>query len=138
MTKAILDCSVVAGWFFDDEASPASQQLLLTVRREGAVVPVHWPLEVANMLIHAERGGRIRISTVDDRLALMRQLPIAIEPALAETVWGRTLMIARQDRLTSYDAAYLELALRLGLPLATKDKALARAAARHGVTHISV
>ena len=134
----VLDCSAAGCWCFDDEASRRSDELLVQLKADGAAVPAHWPLEIANILLSAERCGRIRLSTVEERLALLRELPIKVELITIDNTWRQTLGLARANKLTSYDAAYLELALRLRLPLATKDKQLAAASARNKVEIIAV
>lgn len=134
----VLDCSAACCWCFDDEASRGSAELLLALKVYGAVVPIHWPLEVANTLLNAERRGRIQVSTVEERLDLLRELPINVEATTTESAWRQTLTLARANRLTSYDAAYLELAIRLRLPLATKDRQLVAAATRNRVEILAV
>lgn len=133
MSGFVLDCSIAASWCFEDEADPAVDTLLDDLKVQGAAVPSLWPLEVTNVLLQAERRGRITMATVDGRLAAFAALPITVDT----TSWLRTsaaiLALARLHGLTTYDAAYLELATRQRLPLATKDKALRRAAAAVGV-----
>ena len=102
--------------------------LLDRVEAGGAVAPQLWPLEASNALLVAERRRRI---SADDRAGLLRflaDLPIAIDPQTAAQAWAGTTALAQRHDLTAYDAAYLELAIRLDLPLATRDRALARAA----------
>jgi predicted nucleic acid-binding protein len=129
----VLDASIAVAWCFEDEADPEVDALLDGRKARGAVVPALWPLEVANVLVQAERRGRITMTTVDGRLAAFEALPITVDT----TSWRRTgaaaLALARLHGLTTYDAAYLELAIRQRLPLATKDKALRRTAAAVGV-----
>jgi predicted nucleic acid-binding protein len=108
----VLDCSVAVSWCFEDEAAGAKDALLELARDEGAVVPSLWYLELGNVLLRADRRGRLS--------------------ALRET-----LALARAEQLTSHDAAYLEVAMRRGLPLATKDRGLCAAAERIGVRPIS-
>ncbi len=133
MSAFVLDASIAVAWCFEDEAAPEVDALLDGLKARGAVVPALWPLEVANVLVQAERRRRITMATVDGRLAAFAALPITVDT----TSWLRTsaaiLALARLHGLTTYDAAYLELATRQRLPLATKDKALRRAAAAVGV-----
>jgi len=129
----VIDASVVLSWCFQDEATAATDALVLRVRGEGAIVPAHWSLEVLNALLIAERRGRIARSEATAHVRTIGDLGVEIDE---ETVrrWSRdTLALARAERLSVYDAAYLELALRRGLSLATLDKALAKAARRSGV-----
>ena len=132
----VLDCSVTVAWCIDDEAAPETDALLDRVRDEGAVVPMLWHLELANVLLQAERRGRLSVRDVAARLALLDALPIATDDEAPGRVRDGVLGLARADRLTAYDAAYLELALRTGADLATKDAALAKAARRAGVTTV--
>ena len=120
----VLDCSVAVAWCIDDEAAPETDALLDRVRDEGAVVPMLWHLELANVLLQAERRGRLSVRDVVARLALLDALPIATDDEAPGRVRDGVLALARADRLTAYDAAYLELALRTGADLATKDAAL--------------
>jgi len=133
MSALVVDASVALAWCFEDEASPATDAMLDQVKDEGAIVPSLWHLELGNVLLSAERRGRTIQGGVVARLALMAQLPITIDAETAGRAWREILALARAERLTAYDAAYLELAVRRGLPLATKDEALLGAARRVGV-----
>ena len=92
-----------------------------------------WLWETTNVLVQAERRGRITATAVRTFLGLLATLPIEIDPATAATAWHDTLALARLHQLTTYDAAYLELALRSTLPLASRDRALLAAATQEGV-----
>lgn len=120
-------------WCFEDVASPATDAVLDRVKDEGAIVPSLWHLELGNILLLAERRGRTIQGGIVARLALMGQLPITIDAETTGRAWREILTLARAEHLTTYDAAYLELAVRHGLPLATKDEALLGAARRIGV-----
>jgi len=133
VSALVVDASVALTWCFEDEASPATDAVLDQVKGEGAIVPSLWHLELGNVLLSAERRGRTIQGGVVARLALMAQLPITIDAETAGRAWREILALARAERLTAYDAAYLELAVRRGLPLATKDEALRGAAKRVGV-----
>jgi predicted nucleic acid-binding protein len=128
----VVDASLTAAWFFDDEASAPTDVLLRRVLDEGAWVPPLWVYEVANVLIIAERRSRLTQSQVTRASALLDQLPIRVGAGQADR--SSLLATARQANLTAYDAAYLMLAKGLGLPLATLDKDLAKAARAAGVT----
>jgi len=134
LTSVIVDASVALSWCFDDEASPETDAVLDQVRRHGAVVPGLWHLEIANVLLQAERRGRNIQGGVVARMGLLTQLPVAIDPETVARAGREILTLARAEQLTAYDAAYLELALRCGLPLASKDEALIQAARRLGVS----
>jgi predicted nucleic acid-binding protein len=129
----VLDASLTLTWFFDDEATPASDALLDRASRTGAVVPGLWRLEIANALQFARRRGRISAEYRDASLAVLELLPIVIDPETDLHAWGGTRHLAERHRLTVYDATYLELAQRRGLPLATLDQALRDAAAASDV-----
>ena len=103
----ILDCSVAVAWCIDDEAAPETDALLDRVRDDGAVVPMLWHLELANVLLQAERRGRLSVRDVAARLALLDALPIATDDEAPGRVRDGVLALARADRLTAYDAAYL-------------------------------
>ena len=134
----VVDASVTAAWCLGDDASKAGDRLLERLAREGAAVPGLWRWEVANMLIFAERKNRTDAAAVAERLELLDQLPIEVDAEGFLQAWSTTLAIARADELTAYDAAHLELAIRRGLPLATKDRPLARAARQRRVELLDV
>ena len=102
------------------------------VATEGAAVPDLWFLEVANGLVTAERRGRIEPAASAAFLAMLEDLPIVADRAGGRALHA-TMSLAREHRLTAYDAAYLDLAMRLGLPLATDDRSLGAAARRVGI-----
>ncbi|MBW1810331.1 MAG: type II toxin-antitoxin system VapC family toxin [Deltaproteobacteria bacterium] len=131
--RIVVDNSVVMTWCFEDEASKYSDQVLESLTRIEALVPSIWPLEVANVLVLAERRGRIGRAGASRFVELLRALPIEIEVELPERVFSETMQLARDTGLTSYDASYLDLAIREGLPLATLDKAIRRAARKTGL-----
>lgn len=129
----VLDASVTFAWLFRDEADAGTDTLLDALRTHGARVPTLWWLEVANVLLVAERKGRLTAADAARFVALLERLPITIDRTTPERAANSVTALARAHRLSSYDAAYLELALREGLPLATRDKALREAAASLGV-----
>jgi predicted nucleic acid-binding protein len=124
----VVDNSVVMAWCFDDESSPFTNAVQDLLIENTAYVPSIWPLEVANVLLVAERKERISRADSGHFVALLSQLPIVIERTNSETIFHGIMSLARRYRLTSYDASYLELAIRKGLPIASLDKALTRAA----------
>lgn len=133
MTGFILDCSIAVTWCFEDEATPDTDLLLDRVLAEGAIVPAIWHLETGNVLSQATRRGRLTPAAMQARLEAMAMLPIRTDETPARRAWGEVLSLARAEALTTYDAAYLELATRRALPLATRDQALRKAAGRTGV-----
>ena len=134
MTALVIDSSAALSWCFEDEASPGTDALFERVRDLGALVPGLWHLEVANVLLQAEKRGRITGGDVTMRLDLIAALPITTDSETTARAWREILALARAQGLTTYDAAYLELAIRRGLPLQTKDEALIGAAKRCNVT----
>jgi predicted nucleic acid-binding protein len=130
----VLDCSVAAAWVFADEATPDHDRLLddLTLGAR-AWVPSLWHLELGNVLLGALRRGRIDQAGVEGFLSQLQCYDIVVDGETVERAWQKTLDLAQQYRLSTYDAAYLELALRRGVPLATGDGALAKAARLSGV-----
>jgi predicted nucleic acid-binding protein len=133
VNAGVIDSSIALTWCFEDEASPQTDELFERVRDDGAIVPGLWHLEIANVLLQAERRGRISRADVAQRLALIADLPISIDQETVPRAWRDVLSLARSEGLTTYDASYLELALRRGLPLMTKDQELADAARRIGL-----
>lgn len=133
MSPLVIDSSIALSWCFEDEASPKTDRLFERVRDGTAFVPALWHLEVANVLLQAEKRGRIGRSEVAVRLTLISDLPVFVDSETTMRAWRDTVDLARRNRLTTYDAAYLELSLRRGLPLATKDRKLFSAARQMGV-----
>jgi predicted nucleic acid-binding protein len=131
VTAFVIDASVTIAWCFRDESTDRTDALYRRACAEGIAVPDHWSVEVANVLVVAERRNR---TTPELTVGLLRLLdPVPVERDAA-TVPRRTLVdLARSYRLTAYDAAYLELAIRRALPLATLDDDLRRASATAGV-----
>ena len=131
--KLVVDASIALAWCFEDEASAETDAIADEVRSHGAVVPELFHLEIANILLQAERKGRLTTAGVAARLHLLGELSITTDPETSRRAWHDELSLARAHRLTSYDAAYLELALRTGSGLATRDAALADAARALGI-----
>lgn len=134
----VLDNSLAMAWCFRDERTPATAALLERTTQEGAVAPWLWLLEGSNVLLMAERRGRLSKEEREALLGLLRDLPIRLDTDGVSEVWTTTVQIAERFRLTIYDAVYLELALRSGLPLATLDSDLRRAAAELGVSLLGI
>ncbi len=133
MTAFVLDASIALAWCFADEASPVTDALLDRLADEEAVAPALWPLEVANALAMAERRGRLSVAGLSRSVKLLQQLAVEIDDEAHDRAFQDLLNLARSERLTVYDAAYLELALRLHVPLASKGAELRKAAARLGL-----
>lgn len=129
----VIDNSVSLAWCFEDEQTATIMALLDRVAESGAVAPQLWPIEALNGLLTAERRGRID-TAVRHRLAgFLQDLAVRIDDETAGKTWTAITQLAELYGLTAYDATYLELAVRLGLPLATSDKALIAAANASGV-----
>ena len=126
----VLDSSVTLAWVYSDETTASVTRVLDIVSSRGAWVPALWRLEVANILEMGVRRGRHNAAFRDSTLADLAHLPISTDQETEAHAWGATLRLAATHRLTLYDAAYLEMAQRRGLPLATLDAEL-RAAARN-------
>ena len=138
MTAFVLDSSIALSWCFDNESSDAAYRLLDRIRAEPAAVPNLWHVEVANVLALAERRRRITLAESAEFISLLESLQISVDDETSSRAFNRVLDVAREERLTAYDAAYLELAMRLGVPLASKDGDLCDAADRVGVTVLRV
>ena len=134
MTDFVLDASVALAWCFEDENTPSARQILARLTAEAASVPATWPIEVANVLALAERRRRITPADSAEFIAKLEDVAILVDEETSSRAFGRVLDLAREERLTAYDAAYLELAMRLGVPLASKDADLCNAAQRLGVS----
>ncbi len=129
----VLDCSVTMAWVFPDEACESTEALLESLLVDSAVVPALWPVEVTNVLLVATRRGRITEAEWPQIRDNLEALPIDVDEQSRGNVLQSILPIASAYRLSAYDAMYLELALRLNIPLATLDRKLANSAKQAGV-----
>lgn len=125
----VIDSSITLAWFFEDERTARADVVMRQVASEGAVVPSLWRLEIANALQSAVRRKRISAEFRDASIADLSSFPITVDSETDRHAWGTTLTLAERGQLTLYDAAYLELAQRLRMPLASLDHEL-RAACR--------
>jgi predicted nucleic acid-binding protein len=133
MNRFVLDCSTTMAWCFEDEADPRADTVLASMATHEAIVPSLWPLEVANVLAICERRGRITSAEIARFLQMLGNLPIVVDSETATRAFGEILSLARTEQLSAYDAAYLELAVREGCPLATLDATLAASSDKLGV-----
>jgi predicted nucleic acid-binding protein len=124
----VVDSSATLAWVYSEETTEAISEVLARLTDRGAWVPALWRLEVANVLQMNVRRGRHDAAFRDAALTDLAMLPISIDPETDQQAWGATVRLAARHKLTVYDAAYLELAQRRGLPLATLDKELRDAA----------
>lgn len=129
----MLDASTTLAWCFEDETTAPAASMLERLRDQEALVPPLWLLELANGLVVAERRGRISRAESTRFLRLVGELPIRVDQTSTLDLASSVMNLARDYELSAYDAAYLELALRLGQPLATLDERLRSAADRAGV-----
>jgi predicted nucleic acid-binding protein len=127
----VLDNSVACGWFLQNQATPYTHAAAQHLLDNQAFSPALWPLEMANVLRTACKRGALNAQTAHEVLAQFATLPIVIDHDTASA--AAIFSLALRYDLTSYDAAYLELALRLQLPIATQDSALIEAARASGV-----
>lgn len=134
----VIDNSVVMSWCFADEANEYADAVLDLLKHTSAVVPPIWPLEVVDVLLVAERRSRLQQADSSRFLRLVAHLPIDIEQNHQAVRMGELLAIGRANQLSSYDTSYLELAMRLGLPIATLDQNLRRAAEKVAVKLLEV
>ena len=129
----VLDSSATLAWIYSDETTQAIRHVFDLLTENGAWVPGLWKLEVANILEMGVRRGRHDAVFRDATLADLALLPINLDPETDRQAWGATSQLASRHRLTLYDAAYLELAQRRDLPLATLDRELHSAASAEGL-----
>ncbi len=130
----VLDCSITMTWLFQNEATQATDELLDELAGDGkAYVARHWRLEIANVLLGAERVKKKDTAQTAQFVALLDKLAIESDTETEHFATNTTMALGRKHKLTSYDAAYLELSLRRGLPLATLDLDLRKAAKAEGV-----
>jgi predicted nucleic acid-binding protein len=127
----VVDASVTLAWCFEDEATPHTEAILDLLIEDTAIVPALWELEVSNVLLLGERRRRLSEAQSARFVALLGQLPIHVDSATVEM--GAVLAAGRRHELTAYDAAYLVLAEREGVALATTDARLSSAAKGAGV-----
>jgi predicted nucleic acid-binding protein len=130
----VLDRSVTMAWCFDDEATPHSDGIRDSLATVAAVVPSIWPLEVANATIVGERRKRLDEARSRRFMTLLESLPIAVDDETSFRAFSDISHLARTYQLSAFDAAYLELAIRRGLPLACSDGELKTAATAAGVS----
>jgi predicted nucleic acid-binding protein len=124
----VLDCSITMAWCFEDESTDYTDNTLENFHDLTAIVPTIWPLEVANVLLLAKKNKRITEIQAAGFIDALSALSIVIDQSTTSKVMNSIFRLANQTNLTIYDAAYLELAIRENMPLATLDKDLIKAA----------
>ena len=131
----VLDCSVTMSWLFEHEATKDTDALLGALSEPGkAIVAQHWVLEVGTVLLGAEHSKKKTPADTTLFLNLLSKLAIESDIHTEHHATNTTLALGRRHQLSSYDAAYLELAMRLGLPLASLDRNLRKAAQAEGIS----
>ncbi len=138
LKEFVLDGSVTMAWYFKDEINDYALAVRDGMIQSQAVVPSLWPLEVANTVVVGERRKRSTPAQALTWLGFLGSLPIVVDGETSTRAWGETLGLARAHNLSAYDAAYLELAMRRGLPLATLDEKLKAASSAVGVAIYAV
>jgi predicted nucleic acid-binding protein len=126
--RFVVDNSVVMSWCFEEEANSYAEAVLESLEAGETFVPAVWPLEVGNVLLAAEKKNRLSQAAVVRFLELLGGLPIVVEQETPERMLKEIVSLAREHRLSTYDASYLDLAMRLDLPLSTQDTSLLKAA----------
>lgn len=129
----VLDASVTLAWAFLEERTPYTVRVQESLRSGAAITSAIWPLEVANALLVAERRGRLTSSGVAQFTTMVLSLRVNVEESVSARALHAVLSVAKSQGLSAYDASYLELAMRTGLPLATLDSRLRSAAVAVGV-----
>jgi len=133
MNPLVLDCSVTMAWCFEDECDELADAALDALGKTEVWVPSLWPLEVANVLLVAERRGRLTPAASARFIELLEALPILVDGGTHERALGSVLWTARETGLSSYDASYVDLAIRQGASLATRDQRLRAASVDRSV-----
>lgn len=136
MTRVVVDASFVVAWLMNERPVAEQEQILGRIMAQGAVVPLVFTLEIANVLVMAARRG-IGQRTIDRAIASLWELPLDIDKRTSDLALTRVFKLATRHGLTAYDAAYLELATRRGDVLVTMDHALASAAKGEGLLVLS-
>jgi predicted nucleic acid-binding protein len=133
MSVLVLDCSVTMAWCFEDECDPLADAVLDVVGDMEVWVPSLWPIEVANVLLVAERRKRLKSADSARFIELLARLPIQVDGAGHERALGPVIAKGRELGLSAYDASYVDLAERRGATLATRDKKLMKVCRGAGI-----
>ena len=133
MTAIVIDASVALAWCFPDEASDYADDVLVALEGHSILVPTLWPIEITNALLVAERRKRIKQSAIRQFVELLDGLTVVMNSQSVTESVSNVLPLAREHGLSAYDAAYLDVALRHGSPLATLDINLQKAGREAGV-----
>jgi predicted nucleic acid-binding protein len=134
--RFVLDVSIALRWYFEDGVSANADAVLDLLAEDAAVIPSVWPLEIANGLLSGQRRGRLTAAERTQTYDLILTDPLALHDVPLERALGTVADLAAVQRLSAYDAAYLDRAMRLGFPQATQDENLHAAANRVGVPRL--
>ena len=134
MSGVVVDASVALAWGFPDEGNTYADAVLEGLEKQAIAVPALWAVEIANALLVGERNGRLHHAQIRRFITLLEALPVVQDSRSIENTINSLLPLAREYQLSAYDTAYLDLAIREGLPLATLDKRLRGAAREAGVS----
>lgn len=129
----VIDNSVVMAWCFKDKGNPYARAVLAVAATNSILVPSIWPLEAGNTVLVAERRKRVDSGEASVLMGMLAELPFHVEQEPEGRMLNEIFVLAREHQLSTYDASYLDLAQRRGVPLATQVKSLRRAAGRCGV-----
>ncbi len=138
MGSFVVDNSIVMSWCFKDEANQYADAVLDFLSEATAFVPSIWPFEVVNVLLVAERRKRLSEADSVRFMTLLSHLPIVVEYERPERTMKDLLALARSNNLSSYDASYLDLSMRKGIPIATSDRRLIEASKRIDVPILEI
>ncbi|MGA2655139.1 MAG: type II toxin-antitoxin system VapC family toxin [Gammaproteobacteria bacterium] len=130
----VLDCSVTMAWLFSDEMNSYSESILNTLQKNNsALVPGLWVWEVSNVLLVGQRRSRITRAQASGFWEILKSLPINVDEQSVSHAHDLTYQLAHEHHLSAYDAAYLEIALRKQIPIASLDKKLINIAKKTGI-----
>lgn len=133
MKEVVVDASIALAWCFPDETSQEAEHVLVSLEKMTIVVPALWAVEIANAVLAGERTKRLKQQDVEQFSTLLNNLSVRQDVQSVAENLGHVLPVGRQYGLTAYDAAYLELSIRMRIPLATLDGKLRKAAKQAGV-----
>lgn len=133
MNGIVVDASVALAWCFPDEVSKYADSVLLAIENQNIIVPAIWPVEITNALLVGERRKRIRQPDVRRFVELLKGLDVTVETLSVADSIRNIFPLAQDYRLSAYDAAYLDVAVRHEVTLATLDADLHRAANAMGI-----
>lgn len=134
----VVDASAILSWCFEEERPRNADALMQRMSEGGMIAPAHWPLEVTNILWVGERAKRLTSQQVSAFISLVEALRVEIDAETPWRAWSETRELSKHEKLSTYDAAYLELAIRRQATLASKDKALLKAARANKVPVLDI